>query len=216
MSDLKKLEESTEGTRHYYTESYFQGDRERSNYSGYAEASRGPTTMLAETLFRFFRPLDCLDVGCAVGHGVKRLTELGVDAHGVDISDWAVRYADTPRVVQADFSEQLIRKQYDLVVSYDVVEHIMPERLPFAINNLWQATRRDLLIVPATYENGETFDPDEPTHLIFQPFSWWVDFVVKHTGARFDEAASQRFAAEEHSTLFAYDHRIMIFTRLGA
>ncbi|PNU05157.1 hypothetical protein A8V01_04410 [Novosphingobium guangzhouense] len=92
----------------------------------------------------------------------------------------------------------------------------MPERLPFAINNLWQATRRDLLIVPATYENGETFDPNEPTHLTFQPFSWWVDLVVALTGARFDEAASERFAAEEHSKLFGYDHRVMIFTRLGA
>lgn len=151
-----------------------------------------------------------------MGHAVKRLDALGVDAHGVDISDWAVRYADTPRVREGDFSQELIRRQYDLVYSYDVVEHVRPERLAFAICNLWQATRRDLLIVPATYENGETFDPDEPTHLIFEPHSWWVDFVTRHTGARFDEEASRRFAEEEHSRIFGYAHRIMIFTRLGA
>ena len=32
----------------------------------------------------------CLDVGCAVGFYVERLTALGWDAHGIDISDWAV------------------------------------------------------------------------------------------------------------------------------
>ena len=172
--------------------------------------------MLAECLYKFFRPLNALNGGCAVGHDVKRMAELGVDAYGVDISDWAVKYADTPRIKQADFSTGLIPGQYDLVYSYDVVEHILPERLSFAINNLWQATRRDLLIVPATYENGETFDPDEPTHLIFQPYKWWVDFVVSQTGARFDEEATKRFSEEEHSREFAYAHRVMIFSRIGA
>ncbi len=163
-----KVTEAT--TRHLYTEEYFEGDRSKSNYSGYSEASFGPSQMLADTLYRFFRPLDAIDVGCAVGHGVKRLVELGVDAYGVDISDWAVAQAETPRVRQSDFSEVILPAQYDLVFSYDVVEHVRPERLSFAISNLWQATRRDLLVVPATYENGETYDPDEPTHLVLESY----------------------------------------------
>lgn len=210
------IEGETDSTRGLYNEEYFQGDHTKSNYSGYAEASYGPSRILAETLFRFFRPLNSLDAGCAVGHDVKRLAELGVDAHGVDISDWAVEYANTPRIRQDDFSQRLINKQYDLVYSYDVVEHILPERLGFAINNLWQATRRDLLVVPATYENGETFDPAEPTHLIFKPYGWWVDFIAAQTGARFDEEATRRYAEEEHSKIFGYAHRIMIFSRIGA
>jgi len=203
-------------TRQLYNEEYFEGDKSKSNYSGYSEASLGPSRMLADTLFRFFRPLNSLDVGCAVGNAVRRSVELGVDAHGVDISDWAVEQAATVRIRQSDFSEQLIAGQYDLVYSYDVVEHVRPERIGFAINNLWQATRRDLLVVPATYENGETYDPDEPTHLIFEPYSWWVDLIRQCTGARFDEEASQRFSEEEHSKVFGYSHRIMIFTRIGA
>lgn len=203
-------------TRDIYNEEYFEGNRSKSNYSGYAEASYGPSRMLAECLYKFFRPLNSFNGGCAVGHDVKRMAELGVDAHGVDISDWAVQYADTPRIKQADFSTGLIPGQYDLVYSYDVVEHIMPERLGFAVSNLWQATKRDLLIVPATYENGETFDPDEPTHLIFEPYKWWVEFITAQTGARFDEEATKRFSEEEHSKEFAYSHRAMIFTRIGA
>ncbi|MDO7843696.1 class I SAM-dependent methyltransferase [Sphingomonas immobilis] len=203
-------------TRSVYNKEYFEGNRSKSNYSGYAEASYGPSRILAECLYKFFRPLNAFNGGCAVGHDVKRMAELGIDAHGVDISDWAVEYADTPRVGQGDFSTSLIPGQYDLVYSYDVVEHIVPERLGFAVSNLWQATKRDLLIVPATYENGETFDPDEPTHLTFQPYAWWVKFIVAQTGARFDEEATKRFAEEEHSKTFAYSHRAMIFTRIGA
>lgn len=213
---MSQDENPGETTRHLYNEEYFEGDHSKSNYSGYIEASYGPSRMLAETLHRFFRPLNSLDVGCAVGHAVKHLEKLGVDAHGVDISDWAVEYAKTPRVLQADFSESIISTQYDLVYSYDVVEHVLPERLAFAISNLWQATKRDLLVVPATYENGEISDPNEPTHLTFQPHSWWVDQIRRLTGARFDEEASQRFADEEHSKAFGYSHRVMIFTRLGA
>jgi len=203
-------------TRRLYNKEYFQGDRSKSNYSGYVQASYGPCRMLAECLYRFFRPLDALNGGCAVGHDVKRLAELGIDAHGIDISDWAVKHANTPRIKQADFSTGLIACQYDLVYSYDVVEHIRPEKLGFAINNLWQATKRDLLIVPATYDHGETFDVDEPTHLIFQPYKWWVEFIMSQTGARFDEEATKRFSEEEHSRIFAYSHRVMIFTRIGA
>lgn len=203
-------------TRSVYNEEYFEGNRSKSNYSGYAEASYGPSRMLAECLYDFFRPLNSMNGGCAVGHDVKRLVELGVDAHGVDISDWAVKFADDRRIKQADIATGLLSGQYDLVYSYDVVEHIVPERLGFAVENLWQATKRNLLIVPATYEHGETFDPDEPTHLIFQPFKWWVDFIVTQTGAHFDEDATKRFAEEKHSKTFAYSHRVMIFTRLGA
>lgn len=199
-------------TRDIYNEAYFQGGKAKSNYDNYVEQSRGPTEMLADTLYEFFRPSSVLDAGCAVGHSVKRLRLKGVDAYGIDISDWAVGYADVPYVRQADFSERKLSRMFDLVYSYDVVEHIVPERLNFAVRNLWAVTKKDLLVVPATYENGETHDPNEPTHLTFKPRNWWID-LFESEGCSYDVDATQRFQKLEHSRIFNYADRIMIFSR---
>lgn len=203
---------TVETTRDIYDEKYFQGGKAKSNYDDYIEQSRGPTTILAETLNSFFRPESALDVGCAVGHSVKRLRELGVESYGLDISDWAVSVANVPYVKQSDASIEPIKRTFDLVYSYDVVEHMIPERLEFAAKNLWNATKKDMLIVPATYENGEKSDPNEPTHLIFESRAWWVAFFEK-AGAAYNAEASQKFADLEHSKIFNYSSRVMIFSR---
>lgn len=205
--------QSEVNTRDLYTEVYFQGGQSHSNYGDYYESSLGPSLILAETLYKFFRPRSALDGGCAVGHTVKALAERGVQSYGIDISDWAVSKADHPNVSQSDFSQEPIKGKYDLVYSYDVLEHVLPERLDFAIANLWAATDRDLLVVPAVYNNGETFDPNEPTHLIFETRDWWIKRICAVTGAKFDEESSNRFAEEDHSKTFGYSDRVAIFTR---
>ncbi len=202
------------GTAHLYNEQYFQGGQTKSNYSDYLSQALGPSKILAETLFEFFRPATALDAGCAVGHAVKRLRELGSLAYGCDISDWAVKNANVAYVKKKDFSQDPIRLQFDLVYSYDVIEHILPENLEFAAKNLWNATKKDLLMVPAVYNNGETSDPNEPTHLIFKPKAWWIEFFVSKAGCWYDEEASNRFSKLYHSSEFNYSNRIMIFSRL--
>ena len=201
-----------ETTREIYDEEYFQGQKVKSNYDDYISQSRGPTLMLAESLHSFFRPESVLDVGCAVGHTVKRLREFGVESYGLDISDWAVSVANVPYVKQSDATLEPINRAFDLVYSYDVVEHMLPQRLEFAARNLWNATAKDMLIVPATYENGEKTDPNEPTHLIFESRAWWIEFFEK-IGAVYDAEATERFAQLEHSKVFDYSSRIMIFSR---
>ncbi|MCA3088359.1 MAG: methyltransferase domain-containing protein [Roseomonas sp.] len=196
-----------------YNEEYFQGDRSKSNYSNYVENARGPNGILGETLFRFFRPRSSVDVGCAVGHTVAKLRELGVKAFGVDVSDWAVREANSPFVTRLDISRSDLPERYDLVYCYDVLEHLPYDELAGAARRLWSATTRDLLIVPAVYEHGEKSDPNEPTHLIFEPLNWWRDFMIRAVGMHFDEEATNRFCEEFHSTTFNYSNRILVFSK---
>lgn len=204
------------GTKDIYNETYFQGGREKSNYDNYVEQSRGPCTILGQSLFEFFRPASSLDMGCAVGHTVKKLRELGCEAYGTDISSWAVSYAAAPYIIEFDAAHDVITRSFELVHSYDVVEHIPPERLEFAARNLWRATKKDMLVVPATYEHGETFDPNEPTHLTFWSREQWISFFTQRIGCRFDEAATARFESLEHTQIFNYTNRIMIFSKINA
>ncbi len=207
--------EASEGpdTAHVYGRSYFQGGRSTSNYDDYITQALGPSRVLAEMLVRNFRPSSALDVGCAVGHTVKFLRENGVAADGIDISEWAVREAAVDYVTRLDFSREKVSSRYDLVFSYDVVEHIPMERLKFSIENLWRATDKHLLIVPAIYPEGTTEDENEPTHLIFHDYQWWVDFCVSECGCIFDEEATNLLIAEEHSKVFDYASRIIAFKK---
>src|SRR4051812_41054092 len=93
---------TTQSAASLYNKEYFQGGGATSHYNDYLAQALGPSRHLAETLFTLFRPATALDMGCAVGHVVKRLRELGVDAWGYDISSWAVEQAATPYIQVLD------------------------------------------------------------------------------------------------------------------
>lgn len=68
-----------------------------------------------------------LDVGCGKGHLVKALSELGVDAVGIDLNPNAADVAVVPRVrtmsaTSLDFEDD----SFDAVVSFHAIEHIPP------------------------------------------------------------------------------------------
>jgi len=199
-------------TAHVYGKTYFQGGKSTSNYDDYVRDASGPSRILAEMLHRALGPKTALDVGCAVGHTVKGLREYGVGAYGIDISHWAVGEANAPQISQLDISKAPIEGSYDLVYCYDVVEHIPMSRLNFAICNLWRATNKVLVVVPALYPEGTTEDLNEPTHLIFHDYPWWRNFC-EQCGCRFDPDLSEKIAREEHSVMFNYSTRIMAFSK---
>ena len=68
-----------------------------------------------------------LDVGCGKGHLVKALSELGIDAVGIDLNPNAADVAVVPRVrtmsaTHLDFEDGA----FDAVVSFHAIEHIPP------------------------------------------------------------------------------------------
>jgi SAM-dependent methyltransferase len=195
-----------------YDAAYFQGT-DKSNYGDYLTTALGPSRMLANTLFELFRPRTSLDMGCAVGYSVKRLRELGVEAYGYDISKWAVEQAEAPYIGTFDFSTTPLDSTYELIYSYDVIEHIPEERLEFAARNLWTACEKNLVVVPALYPEGTTFDPNEETHEIFHPYEWWLDFFTARCGYVFDDHMTARLAEAEHSRIFNYSSRIFVFSK---
>lgn len=77
-----------------------------------------------------FHPKTFLDVGCAFGYLVKGLRELGVDAYGIDISEYALDKADEdvkPYLAKGDFIAGLpenFPKHYDCIGVIDVADDI--------------------------------------------------------------------------------------------
>ena len=104
---------------------------------------------IADRIINEINPKTVLDVGCAKGFLVEKLRDRGVEAYGIDISEYAissVREDIKPYCKVASIAEPLEEK-YDLVVCIEVLEHLSTEDLYNACRNLTKCTN-DVLFSP--------------------------------------------------------------------
>lgn len=55
-----------------------------------SEYTKGFLTQIAQKIVDDLHPKTVLDAGCAMGHLVAALRDLGVEAYGVDVSEYAI------------------------------------------------------------------------------------------------------------------------------
>lgn len=122
----------------------------------------------ADRIVATLSPLTALDAGCAMGLLVEALHERGVDAHGIDVSDYAIE--QVPAAVRDRCRVQSLTEpiegRYDVVTCIEVIEHLPALEAPDAVANLCAAT--DAVLLSST-----PVEHEEPTHLNVQPPEYW-------------------------------------------
>lgn len=137
-----------------------------------SEYTKGFLTKIAQKIVDDLHPKTVLDAGCAMGHLVAALRDLGVEAYGVDISEYAVSQAraDIRQFCKTgSLSDELpagLPKRYDLVVSIEVLEHLYEEDGKKAIQNLCKLS--DQVLFSSTPD-----DFTERTHVNVQQREYW-------------------------------------------
>jgi GT2 family glycosyltransferase len=130
---------------------------------------------VADRIAADIRPRTALDAGCAKGLLVEQLRERGVDAEGIDISDFAVSSA--PEEVRAHLRVGSIAEpfghRYDLIVSTEVLEHLEPDDCERAVANICAHTD-DVLF------SSTPSDFDEATHVNVRPPEYWAELFLRH------------------------------------
>jgi 2-polyprenyl-3-methyl-5-hydroxy-6-metoxy-1,4-benzoquinol methylase len=123
---------------------------------------------VADAIVRDLRPTSVLDAGCAMGFLVEALRERGVEAWGIDVSEYAISqvHESVSEFCTVGSLAEPLPRRYDLVVSIEVLEHIPPTEASAAIANLCAAT--DRLLLSTTPD-----DYGEITHLNVQPSEAW-------------------------------------------
>lgn len=143
-----------------------------------SEYTRKFLQKVAKRIVEDLNPKTVLDAGCAMGHLVTALRDLGVKAYGIDISDYAisqVREDIRPYCVAASLADPLPKgfpQKFDLVVSIEVLEHLYEEDCEKAISNL--ASAGDKFLMSSTSD-----DVKDITHLNVRQKEYWAKQLAK-------------------------------------
>ncbi len=148
---LVKLIDLSDDFNGFYGPSYFgfgrtTGDRE--GISGYDSLTidTSKSDLSAALIDYLFAPDSVLEVGCAEGHLVSALLKLDIDARGFDYSRFAVRHSldeVSDRITWGDLLSGLRveSKSVDVVVALETLEHLPPERIHLAVEELIRISR---------------------------------------------------------------------------
>lgn len=156
------------------------------NYSGGLIAYEDPEHWveffggIADHILSDLHPRTVLDAGCAMGYLVAALRDRGVEAYGIDISEYAiskVREDIRPYCAVSSLTDPLpdsFPSKYDMVVTIEVLEHLYTEEGERAIKNL--CTFSDQILFSSTPD-----DFQEHTHFNIQQREYWARLFAKNS-----------------------------------
>ena len=129
---------------------------------------------VADRAIALTNPSSVLDVGCATGMLVQAFVIHGVEAEGIDVSEYAVSHAhaDVSGRLRVASATEPLDGRWDLVTCVEVLEHLSPDEAQTAIDNISGATDRVLF-------SSTPSDFAEATHVNVQPTADWAAWFAE-------------------------------------
>jgi 2-polyprenyl-3-methyl-5-hydroxy-6-metoxy-1,4-benzoquinol methylase len=121
-------------------------------------------------------PKTVLDAGCAKGFLVEALRDRGVEAYGVDISEYAVsqvRQDVRPFCTVASVTDPFPLERYDLIFCIETLEHLETSDAERAVANICSYTDDVIFTSSPTHFK-------EVTHLNVRPPEYWAQLFGNH------------------------------------
>ncbi|HEY5158460.1 MAG TPA: glycosyltransferase, partial [Anaerolineales bacterium] len=130
---------------------------------------------IAKRIIEQFEPKTVLDVGCAWGFLVEAFRNRGVEAFGVDISEYAIQniYPDIKPYCWIGSITEPFPKKYDLITCIEVLEHMPRQEAEKAIENL--CSHANEIVFSST-----PFDYKEATHFNVHDPEYWAEQFARY------------------------------------
>ncbi len=132
------------------------------------------------------RPIDqILDFGCARGYTVRAFREMGYDAWGIDVSEWAIRNSD--EIIKQYLSctssiPPLLDRKFDWIIAKDVLEHV-PNVLDTISYLMSGASKGIFVVVPLAEVDNEKYSircyEKDVTHIHRFTLATWVNYFLR-------------------------------------
>jgi SAM-dependent methyltransferase len=170
-----------------FDEAYFVG-ASKSNYVDYGDVERAIDKGFMPEVLRYAAVAGAgkdersyLDIGCAFGFYVRRLSSLGWEAAGVDVSEYAIGQGRARGIANLHIASAqdlpFPDESFDFVTAIDVIEHVPPEEGPRVVEETRRVLRKGGLAMYATpnflsnrywnVRHPQFVDPDR-THINYQ------------------------------------------------
>ena len=127
-----------------------------------------------DKILQEFNPNSILDVGCGTGISLKYFLHKNIDAIGVENSMLAIKNsAVSHKIIRHNLKKQLfLNKKFDLVWSFEVIEHIHPDFEAIFLNTLVQHSDRVIISAALPGQGGHG-------HFNEQLPEYWVEKFSK-------------------------------------
>jgi len=137
-------------------------------------ASLFPRQVLEKTL-SLFKPESILDLGCGIGRSADYFISKGIEVVGIEGSLLAINKAKNPKVIlRYNLNNELnLKRKFDLIWSFEFVEHIHPEYLENLLKTF--SNHSDRIVMSAARPGIAT-----PWHFNEQPETYWIDNFKKY------------------------------------
>ena len=188
-----------------------------SSYASDARKMQYADLIISEILDVFPDTLTAYDLGCGTGIYVAELERRGISTLGFELNALAFRQAKGPIDLMRvqDVGEDMTEKYVpaNLVISFEVGEHLPPEKAEAFAKNLTGLAMTGIVLT-ASHEEGEF-------HLNPQPSQFWIDLIEASGDWAYDRQSSEvlcRFfdvKIDPPTTLRWFRTRTMIFRRKG-
>lgn len=155
-----------------FGKAYFNGGHKFGGYTreGYADY---PVHWITTRHILAKKPESVLEIGSARNYLVKRIQDVGIPATGMEIS----RHCEMTRAADPFIRHDLCitpwpfkDKEFDLVVSVAVLEHVPEEFIPAVSAELQRVAKRGLHGI----DFGEADDGQDLTHVSLHDKTWWM------------------------------------------
>lgn len=128
-----------------------------------------------------------LDIGCGFGFTIKALLSMGFDAHGIDISRYAIENCEPEvkdRVSVCDARKLLNvypANSFDVIYSSSTLEHIPLDQISPVILNMCVCSKEWIYLeVPISLGLKNEPDKTDPSHMTFMNPSWWIKLFLRY------------------------------------
>lgn len=129
---------------------------------------------IADWICKNLSPASAIDIGCAMGFLVEALRDRGVEAYGVDISEYAISQVrdDIKPYCRIGSAADPLPREYDLVTCIEVLEHIQKGEARQAVVNMARSASRIIF-------SSSPSDTEEKSHINVQPPIYWLGLFAK-------------------------------------
>lgn len=142
---------------------------------------------MAAEMHRLFSPASVIDVGCGQGAYLAELAKLGLEAHGVELSDAGIARCRAKKLDVTKFDltvEPSLPWKADVVYSFEVAEHLLPKYADHFVELITSSALKWAVVTAA--------EPGQPglNHFNCQPKDYWIALFRRH-GFLYEEAITQ-------------------------